>query len=95
MQAPVRSWEGDEVAVRVRLFAALREAAETSETTVAPGVLPDVLTELEQRYGEPFVSRLRVASVLVDGDHVDRVAAVEIRDGAEIAVLPPFSGGCR
>ena len=81
------------MAVRIRLFAALREAAATSETAIDPGPLPQVLAQLEDRYGEPFSSRLQVASVLVDGDPVARNADVEVPEGAEVALLPPFSGG--
>lgn len=81
------------MAVRVRLFAAVRDAAGTSETTVDPGPLPAVLDQLRDRYREPFPARLAVCTVLVDGDPVDRDAAVEVADGSEIALLPPFSGG--
>lgn len=81
------------VPVRIRLFAALREAAGTSETTARPGPLADLLSELEERYGEPFVTRLRVASVLVDGQQTERNSGVEVPDEAEVALLPPFSGG--
>lgn len=81
------------MAVRVLLFAALREAAGVGETTVGAGSLPSILDELRGRYGEPFGTRLGVASVLVDGDPVSRDAAVDVADGSEIALLPPFSGG--
>jgi molybdopterin converting factor small subunit len=81
------------VSVRVQMFAALREAAGTSETTVSPGSLPALLEELRERFGEPFRSRLKVASVLVDGDPVDPQADVAVGDGSEVALLPPFSGG--
>ena len=83
------------MAVRVRMFAALREAAGTSEVSAAPAPLPDVLDELRERYGEPFTSRLSVASVLVDGDSVDRDEDRWVPEGAEVALLPPFSGGSR
>lgn len=80
--------------MRVRLFAALREAAGEPECRMAPGTVADLLDRLRARYGEPFSSRLVVASVLLDGDTVphdaDRLAA----DGAELALLPPVSGGC-
>ncbi|MEX0659066.1 MAG: MoaD/ThiS family protein [Egibacteraceae bacterium] len=81
------------MAVRVRLFAAVRDAAGTSETTVEPGPLPAVLDQLRDRYREPFPARLAVCTVLVDGDPVGRDTAVEVADGSEIALLPPFSGG--
>ena len=83
------------MAVRVRLFAALREAAGTADDTVAAGPLPDLLEILCERYGAAFRARLGVSSVLIDGDHVPRDAAVDVRDGAELALLPPVSGGAR
>lgn len=79
--------------VRVRCFAALREAAGTSETTAQPGPLAEVLAELRQRYGPAFAARLEAASVLVDGDVVDHGDRRWIDEGAEVALLPPFSGG--
>lgn len=81
--------------VRVRMFAALREAAGTSEVTVASAPLPAVLEDLRGRYGEPFASRLDVSSVLIDGDSVDRRDDRWVPEGAEVALLPPFSGGSR
>ena len=79
--------------VTVRLFAALREAAGTATVRVPPAPLPELLADLCARFGEPFRARLRAAAVLVDGDPVDPGAAVDVADGAEIALLPPFSGG--
>ena len=54
------------VAVRVRMFAALREAAGTGEAEIDPGPLPDVLAALCSAYGEPFATRLAICTVLLD-----------------------------
>lgn len=81
------------MSVRVRLFAALREAAGASEETVDAGPLQDLLAGLGQRHGELFRRRLSVATVLVDGSAVARDAAIEVHDGAEVVLLPPVSGG--
>jgi sulfur-carrier protein len=81
------------VAVRVRLFAAARDAAGTGEDAVDPGPLPEVLATLEARYGARFAAVLGVATVLVDGSAVEHDADVAVPDGAELAILPPFSGG--
>lgn len=78
--------------VRVRLFAALREAAGASEVTESPGRLGDILERLEGRFGERFTAVLATASVLVDGSRVGD-PHTPVTDGAEIALLPPFSGG--
>ena len=81
------------VSVRVRLFAAAREAAGEPETAVPAGPLPQVLGSLQKRYDERFGSVLAVASVLVDGTHVERGEELHVADGSEVAILPPFSGG--
>ena len=83
------------MAVRVRLFASLRDAAGSAEVEAAPGPLAAILGDLRRRYGEPFTSRLAVSSVLVDGDAVagGAVAEVEVADGSEVVLLPPVSGG--
>jgi len=75
------------------MFAALREAAGEAEVAVDAAALPQVLDALRDRYGEPFTSRLRLCAVLVDGDTVHREADVPVPDGAELALLPPVSGG--
>lgn len=79
--------------VRVRLFAAVREAAGTGETTAEAGALPDVLALLCRRYGTEFARRLAVCTVLLDGTAVPRHADVHVADDAELAILPPVSGG--
>lgn len=79
--------------VRVRLFAALREAAGEEETTVVAGPVSTLLDQLRRRYGEPFASRLELATVLVDGTATPRGSDVHVPDGAEVALLPPVSGG--
>jgi MoaD family protein len=79
--------------VRVRLFASLRDAASTSETTVEADRLSDLLDLLRARYGEPFASRLAHASVLVGGEPVAHDTEMSLADGEEVVLLPPFSGG--
>jgi molybdopterin converting factor small subunit len=81
------------VAVRVRLFASLREAAGVGEVHVPAGPLPEILDELGARWGQPFSARLAVSSVLLDSVPVPRDAPLDVPDGAELALLPPVSGG--
>ena len=81
------------VAVRVRMFAALREAAGTGEAEITGGPLPDLLSALCSAYGEPFASRLTICTVLLDGSAVHPDEPVDVPDGAELALLPPVSGG--
>jgi molybdopterin converting factor small subunit len=83
------------MAVRVRMFAALREAAREEVTTSGGATVPEVLEDLRSRYGEPFGSRLQIATVLVDGDQVSRTGTRPLPEGAEVVLLPPVSGGAR
>lgn len=83
------------MAVRVRLFAALREAAGTDCVEVDAGSVSALLADLCGRFGEPFRTRVAVASVLVDGSAVARGADPVLRDGSEVVLLPPVSGGGR
>jgi sulfur-carrier protein len=78
--------------VRIRLFAALREAAGVAEVEVRPASLQAILSELGDRFGDRFVTVLGYSSVLVDGERWHDPAA-PVPDGAELALLPPFSGG--
>jgi sulfur-carrier protein len=78
--------------VRVRLFAALREAAGVPEVQAPAGPLEDILAGLGDRFGDRFRDVLGYSSVLVDGERWHDPAA-PVPDGAELALLPPFSGG--
>ena len=78
--------------VRVRLFAALRDAAGTSEVQLPAGPLDELLESLRNRFGRRFTDVLGYASVLVDGERPTDPSS-PVRDGAEVALLPPFSGG--
>lgn len=75
------------------MFAALREAAGTAEVAVEPAPLPQLLDELRGRFGGRFGDVLAMSSILLDGSSVPRGADVEVPDGAELALLPPVSGG--
>jgi sulfur-carrier protein len=78
------------VSVTVLYFASLRDAAgRESEQLPVPGTLGALYAELRARHGFTLPQeRLRVA---VDGAFVDWDSAV--REGAEIAFIPPVSGG--
>lgn len=77
----------------VRLFAALRDAAGTARLTSQAPDVAALLAELRARFGEPFASRLEVATVIVDGEPVDAAADRALTDASRVALLPPFSGG--
>ena len=77
--------------VRVLYFAGLRDAAGRSDESVrtdAPD-LAALYAELQARHQLPFPQRqLRVA---VDGDFAPWSTA--LREGSDVAFIPPVSGG--
>lgn len=77
----------------VRMFAALRDAAGESRTTSQAPTVAALLHELSERYGERFARRLTLATVVVDGEPVPRDSDASLEGAAEVALLPPFSGG--
>jgi sulfur-carrier protein len=77
--------------VRVRLFAALREAADASLVEAAGKTVGDVVDALGERFGERFAAVAAVSSFVVNGERAGR--STPIADGDEVALLPPVSGG--
>jgi molybdopterin converting factor small subunit len=77
--------------VRVRLFAALREEASSSWVDAEGSTAEEVVDALCSRYGERFARIARAGSIVVDGERADLHA--RLRPGAEVALLPPVSGG--
>ncbi len=78
-------------AVKVLLFAGARQAAGTSGFEVRADTVADVLDQARTRFGSPFGEILERCRVWVNGDPVPVDAP--LRDGDEVAVLPPVSGG--
>jgi molybdopterin synthase sulfur carrier subunit len=78
------------VSITVLYFASLRDAAgRESENLPRPQSLPALYEELRARHGLPLPrERLRVA---IDGAFCGWDAAVP--EGAEVAFIPPVSGG--
>lgn len=78
-------------AVVLLFFASAREAAGRSRDEVTAETVGEAIEQARVRYGEPFASVLERARVWVNGEP----AAPEqpLRDGDEVAVLPPVSGG--
>jgi molybdopterin synthase sulfur carrier subunit len=83
---------GGPVVVVLRLFAAAREAAGTSQAALEGATVADVLQQASRRYGEAFSSVLAASRVWVNGQPADTTTALAAGD--EVAVLPPVSGGC-
>lgn len=79
---------------RVRLFAALRDAAGSAEVDVAATTVAGMLDELADRFGDVMTRRLGAAVVVVDGDTLPRGDTTrDLRDADEVVVMPPFAGG--
>lgn len=79
---------------RVRLFAALRDAAGAGHVEVEATTVAGMLDELAARHGEVMARRLGVAMVVVDGETVPRDdTTVDITAATEVVVMPPFAGG--
>jgi MoaD family protein len=82
--------------VRLRLFAAAREAAGRASDEFAlvdAETIGDLLDRAGARYGGAFVAVLATARIWVNGDEPGAGPATELREGDEVAVLPPVSGG--
>lgn len=78
--------------VKVRLFAALREMAGSSEVEAEGDTVGEVLDALSARYGERFERVARGGSVVVDGERAE--PTTPLSGTQEVALLPPVSGGC-
>jgi MoaD family protein len=76
------------------MFARAREAAGTGEATVEPGTtLREVLDAACARYGDEFARVLERSRVWLNGDEPSEGDATVLREGDEVAILPPVSGG--
>ena len=89
----------EHVGVKVRYFAGARAAAGVAEETVqvarsAEGAprASDVIEAVLARHGEQLAKVVPACSFLLDGVAV-RDRSVEVGEGAEFDVLPPFAGG--
>ncbi|MGZ5212636.1 MAG: MoaD/ThiS family protein [Actinomycetota bacterium] len=76
---------------RVRLFAALREAADASEVEAPGKTVGDVVDALSDRFGDRFAAVAAVSSFVVNGERAGR--STPIAEGDDVALLPPVSGG--
>jgi molybdopterin converting factor small subunit len=79
--------------VSLLLFAAAREAAGTRHDTIDAATVGEALAVARSRYGDAFASVLDGSRVWLDGDEPPRGEDTPLTDGAELAVLPPVSGG--
>lgn len=79
------------VEVTLRLFAAARQAAGTSRLQLIAGTVSEALEAAKEKFGERFSAVLDGSRVWVNGEPAELTD--RLRDGDEVAVLPPVSGG--
>lgn len=87
--------------VTVRMYATLRDLSGEPEHDLEAGNLDDVLTALGDIYGERMTGAIEglLGSdglvILVNGRNVALAALgrVRLKDGDEVALFPPVSGG--
>jgi sulfur-carrier protein len=83
--------------VTLRYWASLRAAAGRTEEVVDAATLAEALASARLSHaGQPrFAQVLDVCSVVVDGSPTGRRehAAIPLRDGSVVELLPPFAGG--
>jgi molybdopterin synthase sulfur carrier subunit len=77
----------------LRLFARAREAAGTANDRFDAATVGDLVAEAVRRYGPEFAAVLETSRVWVNGEEPLAGDATQLRDGDEVAVLPPVSGG--
>lgn len=73
------------------LFAAARVAAGTGREQVRGHTVAEVLNDANARHGEQFASVVANSRVWVNGEPA--LPEQVLKDGDEIAILPPVSGG--
>lgn len=88
--------------ISVKMFATVREAAGTSECMLEADDLADLVSKLSRNLG-PAMSKIlnqldsdpEGLVILVNGLNVERRnrTTVKFRDGDDVAVFPPVSGG--
>lgn len=81
--------------IRVRYFARLRDLMGTSEEILPAVGVADAAGLIEKiAAGRPDAAdALRHASVRVEVNGVIGARSARLKDGDEVALLPPFSGG--
>ncbi len=82
--------------ITMQYWAAARDGAGCKSEPLTGATLDDVITAAGRAHGADFARLLGICSYLVDGAPTKRAdaAALTLRTGSVIEVLPPFAGGC-
>jgi molybdopterin synthase sulfur carrier subunit len=79
------------VGARLVFLGRLEDVSGVPELTVAPGPLEDILAALEPALAVALLDeRVRIA---FNGELLPEPVGIELREGDELAFLPPVSGG--
>jgi len=76
---------------RLRLFAAIREAAGTSSADFPGATVGEVVAAATEAYGSAFEELVPTCKTWVNGEPA--VADHRVDSDDEVALLPPVSGG--
>lgn len=76
---------------RVRFFGPAREATGTASCDIPGSSIAEVIESASALYGAHFSELLARCRVWVNGEPAD--PSTELREGDEVAILPPVSGG--
>ncbi len=77
--------------VTLRLFASLREHAQTSRVELDADSVDDALQQAIEQFGDRFARSLATAQIWVNGNKASR--DTPLQSGDEMALIPPVSGG--
>ena len=83
----------DDETVKVRFFAAAREAAGCAFEDLPAGPVVTLTAQLVTRHGDRMGRVLGASTVLVDGQRVATDSDRHLPAGSVVDVLPPFAGG--
>jgi molybdopterin synthase sulfur carrier subunit len=81
--------------IKVVFFASLREDVGMAEQWVAATRMTEVFAQLRQTLSETAMTALTAENVRVAVNQalVEQLDAVELKEGDEVAFLPPVTGG--